>query len=100
MSEASGVVRSVHVVPLKRVYFGRRMNRADRALRLLKKYVARHFKEAEKIIIDPAVNNYLWSRGREKPPRYVTVEIRFNKDEKTARVLLVRQKRAAAHTPS
>ncbi|MEM1878768.1 MAG: 50S ribosomal protein L31e, partial [Desulfurococcaceae archaeon] len=48
MSQKSSVEKSVHVIPLKRVYFGRRFNRADRAVRLIKKYVARHFKDAEK----------------------------------------------------
>lgn len=90
MSESS-VVKSIHVIPLKRVYFGRRTNRADRALRLIRKYVLRHFKEAEKVVIDNAVNEYVWSRNREKPPRRVTVEIRFDKEEKVARVLLARR---------
>jgi large subunit ribosomal protein L31e len=82
------------VIPLKRVYFGRRFNRADRAVRLIKKYVARHFKDAEKIVIDPAVNQYVWSRGREKPPRRITVEIMFDKENKVAEVLLVRPSKA------
>ncbi|MEM1878680.1 MAG: 50S ribosomal protein L31e, partial [Desulfurococcaceae archaeon] len=86
--------KSVHVIPLKRVYFGRRFNRADRAVRLIKKYVARHFKDAEKIVIDPAVNQYVWSRGREKPPRRITVEIMFDKENKVAEVLLVRPSKA------
>ncbi|MEM1695476.1 MAG: 50S ribosomal protein L31e [Desulfurococcaceae archaeon] len=94
MSQKSGIEKSVHVIPLKRVYFGRRFNRADRAVRLIKKYVARHFKDAEKIVIDPAVNQYVWSRGREKPPRRITVEIRFDKENKVAEVLLVRPSKA------
>ncbi|MEM0199186.1 MAG: 50S ribosomal protein L31e [Desulfurococcaceae archaeon] len=94
MSQKSSVEKSVHVIPLKRVYFGRRFNRADRAVRLIKKYVARHFKDAEKIVIDPAVNQYVWSRGREKPPRRITVEIMFDKENKVAEVLLVRPSKA------
>jgi len=92
LSESS-IVRAIHVIPLKYVYFGRRKNRADRVIRLIRKYVKRHFKEAEKIIIDSLVNEYVWSRSREKPPRRVVVEIRFDKNEKIARVLLVRQKK-------
>ncbi|ABN70184.1 LSU ribosomal protein L31E [Staphylothermus marinus F1] len=94
MSEEGKITRSIHVIPLKRVYWGRRTNRADRAVRLIRKYVRRHFKEAEKIIIDPAVNEYVWSRSREKPPRRVIVEIRFDKEEKTAKVLLIRSSKA------
>ena len=91
MSE-SQVKKSTHVIPLARVYFGRRMNRADRAVRLIRRYVSRHFKQAEKIIIDPLVNKFVWSRGREKPPRRVVVEVRFDPNEKTARVLLARRR--------
>lgn len=92
MSEQGQVVKSVHLIPLKKVYFGRRANRADRAVRLVKKYVARHFKEAEKIVLDPALNDYIWSRSREKPPRKVMVEIRFDKENKIAKVFLARKK--------
>jgi len=100
LSESS-TVKAIHVIPLKYVYFGKRKNRADRAIRLIRKYVKRHFKEAEKIIIDPLVNEYVWSRSREKPPRRVVVEIRFDKNEKIARVLLVRRKkRSVAPTSS
>lgn len=94
MSEARSVEIALHTIPLKRVYFGRRANRADRAIRLLRRYVARHYKEAEKILIDPAVNLYVWSRSRERPPRRIVVEVRFDKELKTVRVLLPRQKKA------
>ncbi|MET1160596.1 MAG: 50S ribosomal protein L31e [Thermoprotei archaeon] len=90
MSE-SGIIKVIHVIPLKRVYFGRRTNRADRAIRLIRKYVMRHFKEVERVIIDPRVNEYVWSRGREKPPRRVVVEIRVDREAKTAKVLFVRK---------
>lgn len=90
MVSESSVVKAIHVIPLRKVYYGRRRNRADRAIRLIRKYVLRHFKEAEKVIIDNEVNEYVWSRNREKPPRRITVEIRFDKETKTAKVLLVR----------
>lgn len=92
MSESS-IVKSIHTIPLKKIYFGRRGNRADRAIRLIRKYVLRHFKEAESVVIDPSVNEYVWGRSRERPPRRVIVEIRFNREEKTARVLLLRRKK-------
>lgn len=90
------MIKRIHVIPLKRVYWGRRTNRADRAIRLIRKYVARHYKEAEKIVIHSSVNEYIWSRGREKPPRRIVVEIRYNKNEKEAKVLLVRDSKAKA----
>ncbi len=94
MSEEGKIVKSIHVIPLKKVYYGRKTNRADRAIRLLRRYAARHFKEAEKIIIDPVVNEYIWSRSREKPPRRIVVEFRYDKEEKTLKILLVRTGRA------
>ncbi|MEM4717177.1 MAG: 50S ribosomal protein L31e [Desulfurococcaceae archaeon] len=93
MSEQREVEKSIHIIPLKRVYFGRRANRADRAIRLIKKYIHRHFKEADKVVVDQAVNNYVWSRGRFKPPRRIIVEVRFNKEEKIAKVLLLRPRK-------
>lgn len=95
MSESRSLEVTLHIIPLKRVYFGRRKNRADRAIKLIKKYIARHYKEAEKVVIDPMVNGYIWSRGRKNPPRKVVVEIRFDKERKTARILLVRPSRRA-----
>lgn len=97
MSETN-IIRAVHVIPLKKIYYGRRKNRADRAIRFIRKYVMRHFKNVEKIIIDPRVNEYVWSRGREKPPRRIRVEIRFDKEEKIAKVLLVRKSKMPVKT--
>ncbi|MCE4598724.1 MAG: 50S ribosomal protein L31e [Desulfurococcales archaeon] len=70
----------VYVVPLKRVYWGRRTNRADRAVRLLKMFVRRHMK-VDDVIISNEVNNYIWSRGREKPPRRIKILVSV-KEEK------------------
>ncbi|MGC8982713.1 MAG: 50S ribosomal protein L31e [Desulfurococcaceae archaeon] len=95
MSKPASTESAIHVIPLKRVYFGRRSNRADRAVRLIKKYVKRHYKEAEKVVIDPSVNAYIWSRGREKPPRRIVVEIRYDRENKLAKVLLVRRAKAS-----
>ncbi len=64
----------IYTIPLKRVYWGRRSNRADRAIRLIKRFAQRHF-HAKQVIIDPLVNEYIWSRGREKPPRRITIRI-------------------------
>lgn len=72
--------RLVYVVPLKRVYWGRRSNRADRAVRLVRRFVQRHTK-ADRVVIMNDVNNYIWSRGREKPPRRVKVIVTIREVE-------------------
>jgi large subunit ribosomal protein L31e len=73
--------RWVYVIPLRRVYWGRRSNRADRAVRLIRRFVARHTK-ADEVRILTDVNNIVWRRGREKPPE--------KGEEGTRRVAVVR----------
>jgi len=44
----------------------------------LKAFIQRHMK-SESIIIDPKVNELIWRRGIEKPPRRIRVKV--SKDE-------------------
>jgi large subunit ribosomal protein L31e len=84
--------RWVYVIPLRRVYWGRRSNRADRAVRLIRRFVARHTK-ADEVRILTEVNNLVWLRGRGKPPARVKVlvDVREEKGEEgTRRVAVVR----------
>jgi len=76
----------IYTIQLRRVYWGRRTNRADRAIKLIRKFVSRHF-GVERVIIDNTVNEYVWSRSREKPPSRITVRV-IKIDDKTAKVLL------------
>ncbi len=85
------VVKRIHTIPLYRVYWGRRRNRAKRAIRIIREYVMRHFKQAEEIVISNEVNEFVWSRGIEKPPRRVKVTVEFDPSEKVARVLLAKE---------
>ncbi len=70
----------VYVVPLSRVFWGRRRNRADRAVRLLRRFVQRHLK-VDKVIILNEVNEIIWRRGREKPPRRIKVLVKLEEKE-------------------
>lgn len=72
----------VYVVPLYRVYWGRRKNRADRAIRLIRRFVQRHTK-ADRVVISNEVNEEVWSRGREKPPRRIKILVKIEEDEET-----------------
>ncbi len=65
----------VYVVPLGRLYWGRRSNRAARAMRYIRMFIARHFGvDPENVKIYNDVNEYVWARGIEKPPRRVKVK--------------------------
>ncbi len=82
--------RWVYVIPLRRVYWGRRSNRADRAVRFVKSFITRHVKVDDVIIADE-VNNLIWSRGREKPPARVKVivDIKEEKGEEGSRKIAI-----------
>ena len=54
-----------------------RKQRTPRALRLLSEFVIRHMK-AGKVWISPEVNEKMWERGIEKPPR--RIDVRLSKD--------------------
>ena len=70
----------VYVINLSRVYWGRRTNRADRAVRLIRRFVERHTK-ADRVVIDNEVNMEVWRRSREKPPRRIKVLVTIREEE-------------------
>jgi len=87
---------AIYTIPLARVYWGRRSNRAARAVRLVRKFIARHFGvDVADVVIHNSVNEYIWSRSIEKPPRRITVKAVRDQETGKVKVLLVRQKKAA-----
>jgi large subunit ribosomal protein L31e len=75
--EKSGVI---YIVNLKRLYWGKRSNRAKRAIRSIREFVMRHV-GVDEVKIDNSVNNYIWSRGIEKPPRRVPIYVEVHEEE-------------------
>ena len=77
----------IYNVPLRKAYWtGSRLRRANRSVRILKKFVERHMKP-EELHIQPEVNELIWSRGIEKPPRRIRIRATKN-DENLVRVYL------------
>ncbi len=76
----------IYTLSLGRLYWGRRSNRSNRAIKYIRKFVIRHF-HVNDVLIDPLVNQYIWSRSREKPPRRITIRVVRIK-ENVARVML------------
>ena len=64
-----------YTVPLRAAWACQRPKRAKRAIETLKKFVGRHMKvqDDEDIWIDQSVNEVIWARGIQKPPRRVHV---------------------------
>jgi large subunit ribosomal protein L31e len=64
----------IYTVPLGRAWIMPVTKRAPRAMRILKVFIKRHMKAGdESIIISNEVNEKIWSRGIEKPPRKIRV---------------------------
>jgi len=76
--EAKIVEERLLVIPLKRAYYYTRWRRVEKAVKLLKEKVAKHMK-AKEVKLSTAVNEALWSRGAQKPPR--RLEVKAVKDE-------------------
>ncbi len=89
--EEQFVEERIYTVPLRRALIMPPNKRAPRAMRLIKAFVQKHMKVGEepveegeeeeggRIIIKNEVNQRVWSRGIERPPR--KVRIRAAKDE-------------------
>ena len=72
----------IYSIPLSRAWIAPRRKRAPRAVRLMRKFIERHMKvgagtkeegEAGRLVINNEVNEKIWSRGIEKPPRRIRV---------------------------
>ena len=61
------------VVPLRKAWNITRFKRAPRAIQIIRDEVIRHLKvlPEEEIYIDPSVNEKIWERGIENPPRKI-----------------------------
>ncbi|MCE4614963.1 MAG: 60S ribosomal protein L31 [Desulfurococcales archaeon] len=95
--KSTAVLEREYTISLGPLYYGRRTNRAARAARRIKVFVKRHIK-ADRVVLSNNVNNYIWSRGIEKPPRRINVLVRVFEEgeeeekEKVAVVFLSRSK--------
>ncbi len=64
-----------YTIPLRAAWAVPRTRRAKRAVNEIKKFVGRHMKvqDDETIWIDTPVNEKIWERGIQKPPRRVHI---------------------------
>lgn len=81
MSSEEFVEERVYTIPLRDVWRAPRKRRAPRAVRFIKEFIARHMK-AEAVKIANDVNEKLWERGAEKPPRRIKVKAAKDKEGK------------------
>ena len=76
------VEEKFYTIPLRRAWISPRKKRAPKSMRVIKSFIKKHMKlraeaegeeEAEKLVISNKVNEKIWSRGIEKPPRKIRV---------------------------
>jgi large subunit ribosomal protein L31e len=85
------VEERIYTIPLSKAWIGPPRKRAPRAMRIIKSFLTKHMKlekreeeeeeeEPKKLIISNEVNEKVWSRGIEKPPRKVRVRAAKDKE--------------------
>ena len=86
------VEERTYTIPLSRALNRPPKKRAPRAMQLIKFFITKHMKlemkvseeeeeeELPQLIISPEVNEKIWDRGIEKPPRRIRVRAAKNKD--------------------
>jgi len=73
------VEERIYTIPLGRAWVSPRKKRASRAIRLVKSFVQRHMKP-EALVVSNKVNERIWGRGIEKPPRRIRVRAVKDRD--------------------
>lgn len=75
------VEERVYTIPLGRACLAPRKKTTPKAVRIIKSFVLKHMKvDGDSVKISNAVNEKLWRRGIEKPPRKIKVRITKNVD--------------------
>ncbi|MBY9019032.1 MAG: 60S ribosomal protein L31 [Candidatus Lokiarchaeota archaeon] len=67
----------IYIVPLALARKGPRNKRANKAVRFLREFMERHFKP-ESLVISQEVNEAIWARGNQKPPRKLKIRATKN----------------------
>jgi len=90
------MIARVYTVPLKKAWRRKKSRRAEAAMRFLRQFIARHMKtEPEKVKIDRKVNEKVWERSMNNPPRRIRVKAE-KYDDGTVVVSLVEEAKSDA----
>ncbi|MEM2936897.1 MAG: 50S ribosomal protein L31e [Candidatus Bathyarchaeia archaeon] len=68
----------IYTIPLGRAWVSPRNRRTPRAVRIVRDFIQRHMKP-KNLLLSNEVNERIWSRGIQKPPR--RIRVRAAKDE-------------------
>lgn len=81
IKEEDIVEERVYTIPLGRVWISPRKKRSPRAVRIVRAFIQRHMKP-EALVVSNEVNERIWGRGIEKPPRRLRVRAVRDKEDK------------------
>jgi large subunit ribosomal protein L31e len=73
------VEERIYTIPLRKAWISPRKKRTPRAVRLVKEFIQRHMKP-EALVVSNEVNEKLWSRSIQKPPRRIRVRAARDKE--------------------
>ncbi|WP_247730886.1 50S ribosomal protein L31e [Halovivax limisalsi] len=79
---ASDFEERVVTVPLREVKAAPNHKAADRAMKIVREHLAKHFAvETDVVRLDPSINEAIWADGRANPPRKLRVRAaRFDEE--------------------
>ena len=77
--EKKNIVERIYVIPLKKVFGTPKNRRAKKAIKTIREFTARHMKTSE-IVISEELNEKIWSKGIQSPPRRITVKMIKDED--------------------
>ncbi|MEM2896681.1 MAG: 50S ribosomal protein L31e [Candidatus Bathyarchaeia archaeon] len=76
------VEEKVYSFSFRKAWITPRGKRSPRAIRMLKDFIKRHTK-SEEVLISNEVNELIWARGVQKPPRKLRVKVVKDKEGRT-----------------
>ncbi|MCK4327176.1 MAG: 60S ribosomal protein L31 [Candidatus Diapherotrites archaeon] len=76
------VKESVHTISLRKAFDHPRTSRVRYAAREVRRYIKKHTRK--EAFIDPSVNEALWNKGIQSPPRRIKVKIQEEEKRATA----------------
>ena len=76
----------IFTIPLREVFAKSRVRRAEDASKLVRKFLIRHMK-TENVKIGKSINEDIWKKGMQKPPRKVRVHAIKEEDTVYAELL-------------
>ncbi|NYT05087.1 MAG: 50S ribosomal protein L31e [Methanomicrobiales archaeon] len=62
----------IYIIPLRDVKKAPRWKRSNRAIKEVRSYLAKHMK-SDDVKLDRSINEHVWARGSEKPPRSIRI---------------------------